>query len=107
MPEPPRAKPILRLPALAPEPALTLAALRLVVPLMILWAPGFREAARVARWEPLRWVVPEGLEWFVARVPIRAELVTFAQVLVTFTALLAVAGIRARAALAVVAVGAF
>jgi hypothetical protein len=107
MPAPPPEKAHARWPTLAPEPALSLAALRIVVPIMILLAPGFREGARVARWDTSRWVVPEGLSWFVAHVPIRGDLATAAQVVVAFTALLAAAGIRARASLAVLTVATF
>jgi hypothetical protein len=92
---------------LAPEPALTLAALRVLAPLMILLAPGFREGPRVARWDGARWVVPEGLSWFVAHVPISGGLATAAQIVVTFAALLAAAGIYARLALAILAVATF
>src|SRR5260221_14188938 len=84
---------------LPPEPALALAALRIVVPLMVLLAPGFREGVRVARWAPVRWVAPEGLGWFVAHVPIDARLAIIAELVMAASALMAVVGIYTRPAL--------
>jgi Vitamin K-dependent gamma-carboxylase len=89
---------------LPPEPALSLAALRVVVPLMVLLAPGFREGVRVARWDPVRWVAPEGLGWFAAHVPIDARLATAAQLVMAVSALMAAVGIYARPALATLTV---
>jgi hypothetical protein len=94
----------LRLP---PEPALSLAALRIVVPLMILLAPGFREGARVASWDPARWVAPEGLGWFVAHVPIGHRLAIGAELVMAVSALMAAVGIYARPALTVLTVTTF
>src|SRR5882672_10762078 len=91
----------------SPEPALSLAALRIVVPLMVILAPGFREGVRVARWDPVRWVAPEGLGWFVAHVPIDARLAVVAQLVVTASALMAAVGVHARPALGVLCVGSF
>src|SRR5258708_34031779 len=96
-----------RLGRLPPEPALSLAALRIVVPLMILLAPGFREGVRVARGDPVRWVAPEGLGWFVAHVPIDARLATAAQLVMAAAALMAAAGVYARPALAAPTVATF
>src|SRR5216684_2240714 len=96
-----------RLGRLAPEPALSLAALRIAVPLMAIVAPGFREGVRVARWDPVRWAAPEGLGWFVAHVPIDARLAIAVQVVAAASALLAAAGIYARPALAVLSVALF
>jgi hypothetical protein len=93
--------------ALRPEPALSLAALRVVVPLLLLVAPGFREGVRVAAWEPARSAVPEGLGWFVSLVPIHPMLARAAQVVAAFSALCAVVGLRAELALAVLSLSAF
>ena len=92
---------------LRPEPALALALLRIVVPLLMLLAPGFREGARVAARSPATWVAPEGLGWFAAHVPISAGGAIAAQLVVAFSALCAAAGIRARLACAVLAVSGF
>jgi hypothetical protein len=92
---------------LPPEPALSLAALRIVVPLMILLAPGFREGVRVARWDPARWVAPEGLGWFVAHVPIDARLAIAAELVIAASALMAAVGIYARPALVALTVATF
>lgn len=92
---------------LRPEPALSLALLRVVVAALMPLAPGFREAARVAAWSPDRWIAPEGLGWFAHHVPINVPLVTAAQVLVAFAALCALVGIRARLCFGVLAVGGF
>lgn len=94
-------------PALRPEPALSLAALRVVVPAMVLVAPGFRQGVRVAAWDPARWVVPEGLHWFVAYVPISPRWAIAAQVITAFCALCAIVGVRARAALFALTVSTF
>jgi hypothetical protein len=93
--------------ALRPEPALSLALLRIVVAALMLIAPGFREGARVASWARERWIAPEGLGWFVRHVPINAGLATAAQVVVAFAALCAIAGIRARICFAVLSVVGF
>jgi hypothetical protein len=93
--------------ALRPEPALSLAALRVVVPAMVLLAPGFRQGVRVAAWAPARWVVPEGLHWFVAHVPISPRWALTAQVLTAFCALCAMVGIRARLALGALTLSTF
>jgi len=92
---------------LGPEPALTLALLRVVVAGLVPLAPGFREAAAIAAWPPGRWLAPEGLGWFVRHVPIHGALVTAAQVVVAFAALCAMAGIRARLCFAVLALAGF
>jgi hypothetical protein len=92
---------------LRPEPALSLALLRVVVAALMPLAPGFREGARVAAWSPERWIAPEGLGWFVRHVPINGTLATAAQVVVAFAALCAIAGIRARLCFGVLAVVGF
>lgn len=92
---------------LAPEPALGLALLRVIVPLLTLWAPGFRAAADVASWDRARWVVPEGLGWFVRFVPISSNAVTVVQVALAFVAFAASLGLWARLSLSLVAVFAF
>jgi hypothetical protein len=94
-------------PRLRPEPALSLALLRVVVAALMPLAPGFREGARVAAWAPERWIAPEGLGWFVRHVPIGGAAATAAQVVVAFAALCAIAGIRARLCFAVLAVAGF
>ncbi len=94
-------------PALRREPALSLAALRVVVPAMVLLAPGFRQGVRVAAWSRARWVVPEGLHWFVAHVPISPSWALAAQVVTAFAALCAIVGVRARLALGVLTLSTF
>ncbi len=89
------------------EPALSLAALRVVVPAMVLVSPGYWEGKNIASWDPARWVVPEGLGFLVAALPINAHLATAAQILVAFCALSAIVGIRARLALAGLTLSAF
>ncbi len=84
-----------RLPA---EPALSLALLRVVVALMFLLAPGFAAGVQVAAWDPARFVVPEGLHWFVAVVPIRVDVARVAQGAVLFFAVLGALGVYTRAA---------
>jgi hypothetical protein len=93
--------------ALRPEPALGLAALRIVVPALLLIAPGYAQGVDVARWDPARWVAPEGLGWFVSVVPIRPELARAAQVAVAFSGLCALVGVMARPALAVLSLSGF
>ncbi len=83
---------------LRPEPALSLALLRVVVALMFLLAPGFAAGVQVAAWDPARFVVPEGLHWFVAIVPIRVDFARVAQGAVLFFAVLGALGVYARAA---------
>jgi hypothetical protein len=94
-------------PRLRPEPALSLALLRVVVAALMPLAPGFREGARVAAWAPERWIAPEGLGWFVRHVPIGGGAATAAQIVVAFAALCAIAGVRARLCFAVLAVAGF
>lgn len=93
--------------ALRAEPALSLALLRVVVPLLMLLSPGFTAGVAVAGWEPARWSVPEGLGWFVALVPINESWARGAQAIVLFAAVLAALGVYARAALALLSVTAF
>jgi hypothetical protein len=102
--------PMLRVPAwlrLRPEPALTLAALRIVVAALVPIAPGFREGARAAARDPALWIAPEGLGWFVRHVPINGTLAVAAQVIVAFAAASAVAGVRARLCFGVLSVAGF
>ena len=94
-------------PLLRPEPALSLALLRVVVAALMPLAPGFREGARIAAWAPARWIAPEGLGWFVRHVPINGTLATAAQIVVAFAALCAIAGIRARLCFGVLAIVGF
>ncbi len=90
-----------------PEPAAQLAALRIVVPAMILWTPELRHAAALAAVPASLRVVPEGLGWFVAWAPINPAFATFVQALAVFSALCAIAGVRARVALTVLAASGF
>jgi hypothetical protein len=92
---------------LRPEAALSLASLRVVVPLLVLVSPGMRNAESVASYDPARWIVPEGLGWFVAHVPIDPKLVTAAKLVAAFAAFAAALGLRARLALPVLGVSAF
>ena len=92
---------------LRPEPALSLALLRVAVAALIPLAPGFREGARIAAWAPERWIAPEGLGWFVRHVPINGALATAAQIIVAFAALCAIAGVRARLCFGVLTVAGF
>ena len=94
-------------PLLRPQPALSLALLRVVVAALMPLAPGFREGARVAAWAPERWIAPEGLGWFVRHVPINGTLATAAQIIVAFSALCAIVGVRARLCFGVLAVAGF
>jgi hypothetical protein len=87
-----------------PEP---LALLRIVVPILVLLSPGLREGVRVAALDPALRVVPEGLGWFVAHVPIRADLARAVEALTVFCALCTVLGVRARVALVGLTAGAF
>jgi hypothetical protein len=88
------------------EPAVTLAALRVVVCGLVLLAPGLREGVRAAALDPALRVAPEGLGWFAAHAPIGARLATFVEVVTAFAALLALVGIRPRPALVVMTLGA-
>jgi hypothetical protein len=87
-----------------PEP---LALLRIVVPIMMLASPGIREGVRVAAWSPALRIVPEGLGWFAALVPIRPDLALGVELVTVFAALCAIVGVRARLALVVLTIGAF
>ena len=90
-----------------PEPAAQLAALRIVVPAMILWTPELRHSAALAEVPAALRVVPEGLGWFVAWVPISPVIAGFVQAAAVFSALCAMAGVRARLALAVLGATSF
>ena len=90
-----------------PEPALQLALLRVVVPAMILLTPEVRHAAALAGAPAALRVAPEGLGWFVAWVPIQPAVATGVQGVCAFSALCAIAGVRARVALTVLTVSAF
>jgi hypothetical protein len=91
----------------APEPVFQLAALRIVVPAMILVCPETRHAPAIAAAPAALRVAPEGLGWFVAHVPITPAVATFAQAACVFSALCAAAGLRARPALAVMTLATF
>jgi hypothetical protein len=90
-----------------PEPAAQLAALRIVVPAMILVCPETRHAPRIAAGPAALRVAPEGLAWFVAHVPITPAIATAAQAVCVFSALCAAVGVRARAALVAMTLSAF
>jgi hypothetical protein len=90
-----------------PEPPTSLAALRIVVPALVLLAPGLREGVRVAGLDPALRVVPEGLGWFAAIVPIGPTIARGVMLVTAFAALLAIAGVRARIALVAMTLGAF
>ena len=90
-----------------PEPAAQLAALRIVVPAMILWTPELRHAAALARVPAGLRVVPEGLGWLLAWVPISPAIAGVVQAVAVFSALCAIAGLRARVALVVLAATTF
>jgi hypothetical protein len=85
---------------LTPESALGLAALRIVVPTLMLLGAEVREGARFAAVDPHLFVAPEGLGWFVRHVPIGPNVAIVMQLVAAFSALLAIAGVRARPALA-------
>jgi hypothetical protein len=63
---------------------------------MMLLAPGFSAGARVAAWDQTRFVIPEGLNWFVVVVPIDPGAARVAQGAMLFFAALAMLGLRAR-----------
>jgi len=86
---------------------MSLALLRIAIPPMMLLAPGFRESVRVAGWDRARWAVPEGLGWFVARVPIGPSIATAVEVVAALAAFHAMLGLRSRPALAVLALSSF
>jgi len=90
-----------------PEPALQLALLRVVVPAMILITPEVRHAAALASVPAALRVAPEGLGWFVAWVPIHPAVATLVQGVCVFSALCAIAGLRARLALAILTASTF
>jgi hypothetical protein len=89
------------------EPAARLALLRIVVSLLFLVMPEVHQGpARAAIPATLR-VVPEGLHWFVAVIPITPGVARVAQAICVFAALAAAAGLHARLALAVASVSGF
>jgi hypothetical protein len=90
-----------------PEPAWQLAALRIVVPSMVLVTAELRNAARLAAAPAALRVAPEGLGWFVSHVPISPGVAIVAQAVCVFSALAAIVGLRARWALAVMTVAAY
>jgi len=86
-----------RLPRPAPQHALTLAALRVVVPLVIVASPELREGPTWASMPAAMRSAPEGLGWFVAHLPIDASTARIVQVSCVFAALLTVFGVYTRA----------
>jgi hypothetical protein len=91
----------------SPEPAAQLAALRIIVPAMILLCPETRHGPRIAAGPTALRVAPEGLQWFVTHVPITPGVATFAQAACAFAALCALVGMWSRPALAVMTIAAF
>jgi Vitamin K-dependent gamma-carboxylase len=77
-----------------------LAALRIVVPAMILCTPEVRHAVLLANVPAALRVAPEGLGWFLASIPIGPRITTAVQAVCVFSALMAMVGLRARIALA-------
>lgn len=88
------------------EPPDALAALRIVVPIMLLLSSSLRHGVEMAGVDRALWVVPEGLHAFVAWVPVSHPLALGVEAVTVFAALLAIVGVRARPALAVMTVGA-
>src|SRR5215469_16750202 len=68
---------------------------------MILLTPEVRHAAALAGVPAALRVAPEGLGWFVAWAPIHPVVAGVVQAIAVFSALCAITGLRARAALAV------
>jgi hypothetical protein len=87
--------------------ATQLAALRIVVPAMILTTQEVRHGTLFAAMPPGLRAAPEGLVWFAAHVPIGPGLATVAQALTAFSAMTAIVGIRARLSLFVLSLGTF
>ncbi len=83
-----------------------LAALRIAVPTMLLLSSGMREGVNMSSVDHALWVVPEGLHSFVAHAPTSHSFALVVQVVTVFAALLAIVGVRARPALAVMTLGA-
>ncbi len=92
---------------MSPEPAARLAVLRIVVPAMILVTPELRHAAALAAEPAALRIAPEGLGWFVAWLPINPVVAAVVQGVAVFSALCAIAGLRARVALGVLAAASF
>lgn len=94
-------------PRLVPEPVFPLAALRVVVPIVVLLGPEVRRGPELAAVPAALRVAPEGLGWFVNAVPIDRGVALVAQVVCVFAGLCAAAGVRARPALVAQLVAAF
>jgi hypothetical protein len=90
-----------------PEPAAQLAALRIVVPAMILVTPELRHAAALAAVPPALRVAPEGLGWLMPLLPQSPVVASVLQGTAVFAALCAMAGLRARFALVLLAATSF
>ncbi|HEY0709074.1 MAG TPA: HTTM domain-containing protein, partial [Polyangia bacterium] len=82
--------------------AFNLALFRISLSAMVLLSPEIRTAAAWAQLPRSLFVVPEGLGWFVAHVPITPTIARVASYLFVAGALCALAGWRTRLALAVV-----
>lgn len=87
--------------------ALQLALLRIVAPAMVLTTVEVRHAPRFAMLPRALRIAPEGLGWFVAHVPITPALATAVQAVCVFSALCAIAGLRARVALVALTLSTF
>jgi hypothetical protein len=96
-----------RAPLVLSESAAQLAALRIVVPAMILVCPETRHAPEIAASPAALRFPPEGLGWFVAHVPITPAVATLAQAVCVFSALCAAVGLKARHALVAMTLSAF
>jgi hypothetical protein len=84
-----------------------LALLRIVVPAMILICPETRHAPALAAAPAALRVVPEGLGWFAAHVPVTPGFARLVQGVCVFSALCTGIGVSARAAAAVMTAAAF
>lgn len=86
---------------LRPEPAQSLALLRITVPLLVLWCPETRRAQEYALVPREQWVVPEGLGLALRVLPVSPAAASVAQWLCVLASLGAVTGVYARPCLAV------
>ena len=87
--------------------ALQLAVLRIVASAMVLTIAEVRNAPRFAMMAPALRVAPEGLHWFVVHVPIAPAIATAVQTVCVFSALCAMVGVYARAALVALTASSF
>jgi hypothetical protein len=97
----------LRTALFAAESPYPLAALRIVVPAMILLTQEVRHAPALASAPVSLRTAPEGLGWFVSIVPIHPAMATLVQAVCAFSALAAMVGIGARVALVILTASTF